>query len=63
MQYNRVAEQVMKEMGILVVDLYGISVEAQFWGNIYVDHVHVTKELSRMHAIAIIEKLVFLGFL
>ena len=37
----------MEEKGISVVDLYKVSVEALASGNIYVDHVHVNKELSQ----------------
>lgn len=55
--YNEIATQVMNNYSVNIVDLYSYTNEERLKKTIYIDHVHMTKEVSRMQAEMIVTKL------
>jgi lysophospholipase L1-like esterase len=62
-QYNQIAEEVMKNLNIPVVDLYTATLNRKKEDDVYIDGVHVNKQTSLMHAETIINELIKNGYI
>ena len=62
-RYNDIASDVMIDKGIFIIDLYTLTNMERKSSQIYIDHIHVCKKVSELHAKKIISSLIDVGYI